>query len=93
MRLDHADYIKLVIETYHKKRANNELSPLLAQSTPANIRKACLNTYQQRYDKKDEQVLIAFFGPAELGTQFLNVIQDCETNKFKPLDNYLKGKS
>lgn len=91
MRLKHFDYIKLVIEAYNKKRANNELSLLLAQSTPAKIRKACLHVYKERYDKKDEEVLKAFFGPAEPGRQFLLLIQEFETDKFRPLDNYLKG--
>ncbi len=91
MRLDHPDYIKLVIAAYNKKRANKELSPLLAKSTPASIRKECLHVYRERYDKKDEQVLRAFFGPPEPGRQFLQIIEGFPTNKFKPLDNRLKG--
>lgn len=91
MRLNFPDYTKLVSNAYKEKRANNELSPLLAQSTPANIRRECLNVYQERYHKKDEQVLRAFFGPAEQGRQFLQSIRGFETDKFKPLDNYLKG--
>jgi hypothetical protein len=98
MRLSHPDYIKLVIEAYNKKRANNTLSLLLVQSTPAKIRQACLHVYKELYDKKeeqilrkDEQVLRDFFGPAEHGKQFLQLIREFETDKFRPLDNYLKG--
>lgn len=91
MRLNHPDYIKLVVAAYHKKRANNELSPLLTQSTPAKIRRECLNVYQERYQKKDELMLRAFFGPAEQGRQFLQSIRNFETDRFRPLDNYLKG--
>lgn len=91
MRLKHPDYIKLVIETYKHRRANDELSPLLAKSTPARLRKVCLNVYKERYEKKDEKVLKDFFGPAEEGRQFLQLIENFETDKFKPLDNYLKG--
>lgn len=91
MRLNHPDYIKLVTEVYRKKRANNRLSPLLTQSTPANLKKECLNVYRERYDKKDDQTLRAFFGVAEHGRQFLQLIRGFETDKFKPLDNYLKG--
>ncbi len=90
MRLSHPDYIKLVIEAYNKKRANNELSPLLAQSTPSKIRQECLNVYKERYDKKDDQILRAFFGPAE-HRQFLHLIREFETDRFRPLDNYIKG--
>ena len=91
MRLGHPDYIRLVKETYHKKRANNELSPLLAQSTPANIRRECVHVYQERYDYRDEKTLRAFFGPAEHGKQFSQVIENYATDRFKPLDNYLKN--
>lgn len=91
MRLKHFDYTRLVIEAYKKKRQNNELSPLLSQSTPGNIRRECANVYQERFEKKDEQMLRAFFGPAEQGRRFLAAIQEFDVNKFKPLDKYLKG--
>lgn len=98
MRLNHHDYTRLVILAYKEKRANNELSLLLAKSTPAKIRQACLHVYKEYYDKKehqilrkDEQVLRDFFGPAEPGKQFLQLIRDFETDKFRPLDNHLKG--
>lgn len=91
MRLKHFEYITLAIDAYNKKRVNHELSPLLTQSTPGNIRRECANVYQERYEKKDEPVLRAFFGPAEHGRKFLAVIQKFDVNKFKPLDKYLKG--
>jgi hypothetical protein len=98
MHLDHQQYTKLVMGAYYKKRANNELSLLLAQSTPSKIRQACLHLYKEYCDKKepqilrkDEQTLRDFFGPAEHGRQFIQLIQDFETDKFRPLDNYLKG--
>jgi hypothetical protein len=91
MRLKHFDYNRLVIEAYNKKLKNNELSPLLSQSTPGNIRRECANVYQERFVRKDEQMLRAFFGPAEHGRRFLTVIQEFNVSKFKPLDQYLKG--
>jgi hypothetical protein len=93
MRLKHFEYIKLVTEAYKTKRANNELSPLLAQSTRSRIRKECLAVYRERYDRKDEQTLRAFFGVPDTVKQFLPLIERHETDKFKPLDNYLKGKT
>lgn len=90
MRLDHPDYIKLVIAAYHEKLLNNELSPLLAKSTPAGIKKECGTVYQERFDKKDELMLRAFFGPAEQGRKFLALIENFEVDKFRPLDNFLK---
>ena len=98
MRLNHPDYIRLVKQAYKEKCANNELSLLLAQSTPAKIRQACLHLYKEQYEsngcqmlRRDEQVLRDFFGPAESGKQFLQLIGKFETDRFRPLDNYLKG--
>jgi hypothetical protein len=98
MLLSYSDYIKLVIEAYKKKKENNELSNLLAQPTPASIRRACYHTYKERYEKngqqvlrKDEQVLKDFFGPADPGKEFLKLINGLEADRFRPIDNYLKG--
>ncbi|KYP14140.1 hypothetical protein [Flavihumibacter sp. CACIAM 22H1] len=90
MRLHHADYIKLVIGLYKRKRNKNELSVLLSQPTPASIRQECAHVYKERYEKKDEPVLRAFFGPGEHGRQFLGVIENFDLAKFKPIDQYLK---
>lgn len=91
MRLDHADYIKLLIESYRKKKASNELSSLLARSTPARIRRECINVFRERYEKRDENTLRAFFGPAENERKLLQSIEHFNTDKFRPLDKYLKG--
>lgn len=97
MRLNYPDYIMLVKQAFKHKRANNELSRLLAKSTPANIRQACFHLYKEQYEKekhqilrKDEHVLRDFFGPAEPGRKFLELIRDFEADRFRPLDNYLK---
>lgn len=87
MRLHYPDYIRLVKQAYKEKRAGNELSPLLSKSTPANLRKECLNVFQERYTNSDEQTIRAFFGT---GRQPLQLIRDFETDRFRPLDNYLK---
>jgi hypothetical protein len=91
MRLKHPDYIRLIIEACNKKRADNELSPLLAQSTPANIRRECATVYQERYEKKDEPMLRAFFGPEEHGRKFLAAIQGFDIDRFRPLNKYLRN--
>lgn len=98
MRITQPDYIKLLMEDYNKKRTNNGLSLFLTQSAPARIRQACMHLYQESLDKKDqqllrkdEQVLKDFFGPAEHGRQFLQLIRSFEIDRFRPLDNYLKG--
>lgn len=91
MRLDHQDYTTLLLGEYKRKIANNEISPLLSKPTPAKIRRACVTVFQERYNRRDEQILKAFFGLPENSKSFLDHIRDFETDKFKPLDNYLKG--
>ena len=91
MRLEHPDYIKLLRAAYEQKRRQNQLSLLLAQPTPANIRRECVNVCKEGLEKKDEAVLRAFFGPATEQRRFLELIENFGTDKFKPLDNYLKG--
>lgn len=90
MRLDHPNYIKLVLATYHDKRLNNQLSPLLAQPTPAGIRQECATVYQERFDKKDEPILRVFFGAADHARRFQAHIETFEVDKFRPLDSFLK---
>ncbi len=91
MQLEHQDYTILLLAEYKRKISQKEISPLLSKSTPAKIRRECVTVYQERYNRKDEQILRAFFGLPENGKSFLNHIRDFETDKFKPLDNYLKG--
>jgi len=100
MHLKHPDYIKLVKEAYRKKKANNELSNLLAQPTRTNIKRACLHLYQEYYDnkedkilKRDEHALTDFFGPAEHGSRFLQLIRNSEAERFRTLNNYLKDET
>lgn len=100
MHLTHADYIKLVKEAYRKKRAGNELSNLLAQPTRSNIRRACLHLYQEYYDNKEDKILLRdehaltdFFGPAEHGKQFLQLINNSVAEQFRTLNNYLKDET
>ncbi|MFN4314014.1 MAG: hypothetical protein ACK4E0_06965 [Chitinophagaceae bacterium] len=91
MQLDHIDYIKLVTQSYYRKRDSNELSLLLTKPTPAKIRQACVHTYRERYNPKDEKALTDFFGPAAPGKKFIELMEATEADRFKPLDNYLKG--
>jgi len=92
MRLNHPDYITLVMIAYNKKRVDGEL-PLLAHPTPGKIRRACINNYKAGCERKDEPALCAFFGSAEQGKQFLQLIENFETDKFRPLNNFLKGET
>lgn len=91
MLIHHPDYIKLVMRDYDRRKASNQLSSLLlANPTPANLRDACIQVYKTRYDKKDDSILMAFFGVASPEHGFLRTIERVETDRFKPLQRYLK---
>lgn len=93
MRLSHPNYLRLLIEDYKQKKADNKLLSFIARSTPANIREACLYVYKKRYDKKDDVALQEFFGPFESPKELLSAIEGFKAHRFKPLDNYLKGET
>lgn len=88
MRLDHSDYIKLVTKTYFKKR--HEPFFILPKSAPARIKRACLRVFEERYRREDEQILKGFFGPAKSEQQLFELMEDFLTDRFRPLDTYLK---
>ena len=90
MRLDYSDYTRLVKESYIRKRSSDSLFSL-ARSTPGKIKKECLKVYQQRYINKDELILRRFFDPEETGKQLYLLIRKSDSDKFKALNNFLKG--
>jgi hypothetical protein len=86
------DYQKLVFQDYQKKKADNALSPRLIYPTPAQIKEECIAVCSDRYSKKDEACLIGFFGRREDQAAYMQAIEKHETDKFKPLVNYLRSK-
>ncbi|HEX2628569.1 MAG TPA: hypothetical protein VHM26_06155 [Chitinophagaceae bacterium] len=95
MRLSHPDYITLVVEAYKKKQSENNLSPLLANLTRANIRQECLNVYNERIgqaEKEETDTLRAFFGVPQAGKDFSDLIEDFDLDKLRPLENLMRKK-
>jgi hypothetical protein len=96
MRLFYGDYITLVIGRCNKMRQDGTSSSFLASATPANLKQECLNVYTERIEKgekKDEKVWKDFFGVPPEGRGFDNLIKRCSTDKFKPLQNLINGKT
>jgi len=69
---------------------NNEISQLLLHPTPANLKQECIHVCEERFIKKDEKALRAFFGPADSQKKFMNLIENIPIDKFRPLVKYLK---
>ncbi|MFD0749187.1 hypothetical protein ACFQZS_03475 [Mucilaginibacter calamicampi] len=87
------DYQAQVLLTYHKKREANELSLILLHPTPGKLRDECLAVLHDRFLKKDEKTLKAFFGPKSSEVDYMQLIRKFDADKFRPLVSYLKGKT
>lgn len=86
------DYQQLVFQDYQEKKANNAISSRLISPTPAQIKEECIAVCRDRYLKKDEACLERFFGKRGDQAAYMQAIEKHETDKFKPLANYLKSK-
>ncbi|RAJ83149.1 hypothetical protein CLV59_103108 [Chitinophaga dinghuensis] len=83
------DYQKLVLEDYEQKKAKNALSHHLVHPTAAKIREECIAVCTERFRVKDENLLRNFLGKQESPTDYIRAFKK-ETDKFKPLVNFLK---
>jgi len=86
-----ADYTTLVFRDYQKKKADNALPLAFMRLTPAGLRQVCLTVCNERYNRKDERTLKAFFGQGDDKGTFLQAIDRCDIDKFRPLIKFLKG--
>ena len=88
-----ADYQLLVLQEYERKRTAGDLSRRMGRLTPAKFKEECEAVCSQRYDRKDEKTLEEFFGPGGDKVAWLKVIKQFDPDKFRPLVNFLKGKT
>ncbi|WP_345954030.1 hypothetical protein [Mucilaginibacter sp. PAMB04168] len=86
-----ADYKLQVVQAYQEMKKGNQLSLNLMGSTPARLRAECMAVLNARYERKDEPTLRLFFGQKEDPNAYMQTIRHFEADKFKPLDNFLKG--
>ncbi|WP_462268128.1 hypothetical protein [Mucilaginibacter sp.] len=85
-----ADYQAQVLEEYRKRLVMGQLSLRLTVPTAAKLKAECLAVCEEKYQKKDEQLLRLFFGVREGQAGYLQAIKICEADKFKPLINFLR---
>lgn len=85
------DYRLLVLKDYQEKKAGNALSLRLRSPSPAQLRDECIAVCEERYLRKDEPVLRTFFGKKDDVAGYIQAIKNHDTDKFKPLVNYLRG--
>lgn len=84
-------YLEAVLEKY-KKEKGGEMTQYLAEPTTARIRKACIVLLEERKSQNDQWILNYFFTFKDEKNK-LKEIQHFDVNKFKPIVNFLKGKT
>jgi hypothetical protein len=88
-----ADYERLVLEDYQRKKNRNKLSSGLIHPTPAKIKKECVRLCKGEIQKKDEKVIREFCEEWDNTKTSLQSIDKCDVDKFRPLLNFLKGET
>jgi hypothetical protein len=85
-----ADYRSLVLQDYAEKKVANKISQRLVHPTSAKLKEECKAVCSERFLRKDDNILRTFFGQSGDAKITLQAIERCETDKFKPLANFLK---
>lgn len=86
-------YTDSVFKTYQMKKEKGKLSLNLVAPTPAKLKQECSIVYSERYKEKDGKTLRLFFLPKDDSTDYGISIRNTDTDRFKPLSNFLKGKT
>jgi hypothetical protein len=86
-------YSKAVLAYYHQRLAADELSLYIRQLSAGSFKEACLEVRRERFSRKDELPLKAFFGEGTDRDACLLAINGLDPDKFKPLVNFIKGKT
>ena len=87
------DYIDAILNCYHKKKATGDLPQDMLQLSPARFRDACLQVCREKYNRKDQGLLTAFFSAENGRDACLHAINHFKISKFKPLIHILKGRT
>src|ERR1700744_6347624 len=86
-----ANYQREILRCYQEKKKANELFNKLMLPTPAGLRTACIIIFEDRYHRNDEKTLRCFFGHCENQKAFMDAIKNTDADRFRPLNNLLKG--
>jgi hypothetical protein len=87
------EYRDQVYQVYLEKKQKGVLPLNLEDPKPANLRDECLVVLSQRNLPNDEKILSDFFGISKAGKDYSFSIYQYDLKLFKPLQNFLKGKT
>jgi len=89
----YADYTSFVLSKYKNGCKEQQLSPNLSNPTPGNLRAECVIVCGQRFDSNDQRILRTFFGQHNNQKAYIHAIEVFDVDQFKPLSNYIAGKT
>ncbi|NLR81127.1 hypothetical protein [Chitinophaga eiseniae] len=87
------DYQRLIMQAYEQQQANNTLPHGLMHLTPGNLKEECVKKCTREVSRRDQKVIRDFCGDLSESKSCQVILQRCDTDKFRPLVNYLRGKS
>ena len=87
------NYIQEVLSDYKVRRVKQTLSARLLIPTPSGLKEECLCVYREKKLPKSDKLLRSFFGSLDNEDDYLQRIRGYDVDKFKPLVNFLNGKT
>jgi hypothetical protein len=87
------DYQHLVRNAYKRMKENNTLPYGLKHLSPGKLKEECVKRCTKEVNKRDEGIIRDFCGDLNPSKNCQVIIQRCDTDKFRPLVNYLNEKS
>lgn len=87
----YSEYKLRVLKQYNLKQKEGSLALNLMKPSPAKLKRECLIALE-RTKADDFKTLGDFFGPRENLAAYAQAIKRIETDKFRPLENFLKGR-
>lgn len=87
------DYKGSVLNAFEEMKKNGFLPSALMEPTSSKLKKECLDFFMVRYTPKDYEVFKSIFGHRNSAEEYYLNIKTSNTDKFKPLRNFLKGET
>jgi hypothetical protein len=85
-------YKEAVFSDYQEKKNQPNFSLNLLNPAPARLREECLRRLAEGPSTNvHEDILRLFFGPKKESDSYIQIIRNFDTDKFRPLVNFLKG--
>ncbi|MGF6928535.1 hypothetical protein QFZ48_004035 [Chitinophaga sp. W2I13] len=93
MATHYPDYRQLVMRAFERKKKNSTLPHGLMHLKPAKVKEECVKKCTKEVNRRDEKIIRDFCGDLNEERSCHDIMQRCDRDKFRPLINYLNGRS